>query len=80
MSERRHHIRAVAQLPVPMANGWLAFKDGDGERRRLAPIPSLGGSWFDASEEQLSCWCEMAERVINHAAFGPVSGARGRSN
>ena len=41
------------------AKGWLTFENsGNGERRRLAPIPE---GWAEASEERLLLMCRVAE-------------------
>ena len=40
-----------ANVPTPLAEGWLAFESARGDRRRLAPIPD---SWEKASDSHLA--------------------------
>jgi hypothetical protein len=56
--ERRRFIESRTRIAARMARGWLAFEAADGERRRLAPIPS---DWAHKSTEQLRAWCASAE-------------------
>ena len=56
VTERRRHGKPHG--PIRLTEGWLAFEATDGERRRLAPIPTAG--WAEASEEELRSWCGMA--------------------
>lgn len=46
-----------------LSHGWLAFECGDGERRRLAPIPDDADGWAVASDDQLRSWCALAQGV-----------------
>jgi hypothetical protein len=56
--ERRRFIESRTRIAARMARGWLAFEAADGERRRLAPIPS---DWVHGSTEQFRAWCASAE-------------------
>jgi hypothetical protein len=59
--ERRRFVEPRLRLSSKVAQGWLAFEAGDGERRRLAPIPDHSNGWANASDDQLRSWCGMAE-------------------
>ena len=58
--ERRQQVRHRAIISSAMAEGWLSFEAGDGEHRRLAPIPEIPGGWATATEQQLRSWCALA--------------------
>jgi hypothetical protein len=65
-ASRRWEVREIREQLLPerapllsrpeFAAGWLLFTC-EGERRRLAPLPS---GWREAPEEQLRRWCAAA--------------------
>ena len=65
-ASRRWEVREIREQLLPeravllsrpdFAAGWLLFTC-DGERRRLAPLPT---GWREAPEEQLRRWCASA--------------------
>jgi hypothetical protein len=65
-SSRRWEVREIREQLLPdravllsrpeFAAGWLLFSC-EGERRRLAPLPS---GWREAPEDQLRQWCAAA--------------------
>ena len=60
MRERRRYVEPRLHLRSNMLAGWLAFEAENGERRRLAPIPSTTNGWVNASDDDLRTWCAMA--------------------
>ena len=60
VGERRHRVEQRARIQPQMAAGWLTFESRDGERRRLAPIPTIAGGWSIATDDQLGEWCSSA--------------------
>lgn len=60
MRERRRFVEPRLHLRPNMSAGWLAFEAENGERRRLAPIPSTAIGWVNASADDLRTWCAMA--------------------
>src|SRR3954469_21228075 len=60
VSERRRYLESRVHLRVNMSKGWLAFESENGERRRLAPIPTAPNDWVNASSDELRSWCEAA--------------------
>jgi hypothetical protein len=58
--ERRKTPGARVAIASEYSNGWLCFTR-DGERRRLAPVPT---NWLTADEAQLAEWCRAAKRVV----------------
>ncbi|MGQ0713119.1 MAG: hypothetical protein ACT4PJ_05235 [Gemmatimonadaceae bacterium] len=46
----------LTTLPADWKDGWLTF-ESDGEKRRLAPVPS---GWEDFPPERLELLCKMA--------------------
>src|SRR4051812_26784235 len=59
--ERRRGGDRRATLAPQLRHGWLAFRNGEDERRRLAPIPAL---WEEATNAELERWCAAAELVV----------------
>ena len=65
-ASRRWEVREISEQLLPerapllarpeFAAGWLLFTC-EGERRRLAPLPS---GWREAPEDQLRRWCAAA--------------------
>ena len=60
LGDRRKVVGARVAIASEYSSGWLCFTR-DGERRRLAPIPT---NWLSASEAQLAEWCRAAKRVV----------------
>ncbi len=60
VGERRKVVGTRVAIASEYNNGWLCFTR-DGERRRLAPIPT---NWLSANENQLAEWCRAAKRVV----------------
>ena len=63
VGNRRRKHDPVTEMPLIVTVNWLAFEAHDGERRRLAPIPTSESRWSDASEQELCRWCAMALQV-----------------
>ena len=61
VGERRRHAEWRSHVSQNMSRGWLAFEAGDGERRRLAPIPERPSGWDRASEPELRAWLAAAQ-------------------
>jgi hypothetical protein len=59
--ERRRFVEARAPISPSMAQGWLVFEAANGERRRLAPIPSEEKAWHAMSDDALRSWCALAK-------------------
>ena len=60
LGERRKVVGSRVAVASEYSNGWLCFTR-DGERRRLAPVPT---NWMSANETQLAEWCRVAKRVV----------------
>ena len=60
LGERRKVVGSRVAVASEYRNGWLCFTR-DGERRRLAPVPT---NWMSADEKQLAEWCRVAKRVV----------------
>ena len=61
--ERRRTFEWRPHLRQNMSGGWLAFESGDGERRRLAPVPEKPTGWQCATDHELCAWLATAEQV-----------------
>ncbi|HWL39758.1 MAG TPA: hypothetical protein VNO75_05925 [Gemmatimonadaceae bacterium] len=48
-------------VAVDFESGWLCFESDQGEKRRLAPVPT---GWDAAEKERLWDWCEAATVVV----------------
>jgi len=66
--ERRHdrdrRVQAMARFPgiPPLESGWLCFeRAGEGERKRLAPVPE---AWESADDMTLAALCNFASEEI----------------
>ena len=59
--ERRRSNEWRPHVNQNMSRGWLAFEAGDGERRRLAPIPETPSGWDCATEPELRAWLAAAQ-------------------
>lgn len=64
-TDRRITVDAGISVQKAVAGGWLCF-ECDGERRRLAPIPS---DWMQCSDAQLGLYWRLA-RVVRITAAG----------
>jgi hypothetical protein len=64
-------VREIIPSPLPpklrqmlgedrRSGGWLLFLSGDGEKRRLSPVPR---GWANVSEFELERWCMRAACV-----------------
>lgn len=58
---RRNPSRKHVEVTPGFENGWLCFESGEGEKRRLVPVPDL---WAQASNEQLWQLCRQATQVM----------------
>ena len=67
-NERRRRDRRLAVSPQ-LRGGWLAFRRGGEERRRLAPVPA---GWERESDVQLAASCRVAQ-VVTRSAGGDVA-------
>ena len=65
-ADRRLRRIARALSGTTFDAGWLCF-EGNGERRRLAPVPSGWAAWDDARLEET---CRLAARVVRRMATG----------
>lgn len=57
---RLNPFRRSFAVPQGYERGWLCFESGDGEKRRLAPVPD---DWEGSADERLEVWCRLANRV-----------------
>jgi hypothetical protein len=60
LGDRRATFRTRGSVPTEFSSGWLCFAS-DGEKRRLAPVPT---NWMSANDSQVSEWCRIASRVM----------------
>lgn len=56
----RTESRAAARLPEQFSDGWLCF-EREGEKRRLAPLPS---QWATLPSSRLEELCRQAATVL----------------
>jgi len=62
--ERDRRVQAMARFPgiPPLEAGWLCFeRAGEGERKRLAPVPE---AWESADDMTLAALCNFATEEI----------------
>jgi hypothetical protein len=57
---RKSPFRRTIEVASEYSGGWLCF-EGDGEKRRLAPVPD---GWEDAGPDRLATWLQAAKRVV----------------
>jgi len=57
---RKNPFRRAVEVASEYSQGWLCF-EGDGEKRRLAPVPE---GWSDAGPDRLTTWLQAAKRVV----------------
>ena len=67
---RRRRDQRLAVSP-PLRAGWLAFRGGGDERRRLAPVPD---GWERESDARLAEYCRAAQVVARSASDGVAHG------
>jgi len=60
LGDRRSTPGARSAVASEYSSGWLCFA-GDGEKRRLAPVPT---NWMSANDSQVAEWCRIAKRVL----------------
>ena len=60
LGDRRANSGTRGAVASEFKSGWLCFA-GDGEKRRLTPIPV---NWMSANDSQVAEWCRMAKRVV----------------
>jgi len=62
--ERDRRVQPMARFPAipPLEGGWLCFeREGEGERKRLAPVPE---AWESADDMTLAALCNFASEEI----------------
>lgn len=60
LGDRRANSGTRGAVATEFSSGWLCFA-GNGEKRRLAPVPV---NWMSANDSQVAEWCRMARRVV----------------
>lgn len=62
-SESDRRAQPMARFPgVPLERGWLCFeRQGEGERKRLAPVPE---AWESADDMTLAALCNFASEEL----------------
>ena len=60
LGDRRSNSGSRGAVATEFSAGWLCFA-GDGEKRRLAPVPV---NWMSANDSQVAEWCRIAKRVV----------------
>jgi hypothetical protein len=60
LGDRRASSGTRGAVASEFSSGWLCFA-GNGEKRRLAPVPV---NWMSANDSQVAEWCRMAKRVV----------------
>jgi hypothetical protein len=60
LGDRRSNIGTRGAVASEFTTGWLCFAS-DGEKRRLAPVPT---NWMSANDSQVAEWCRIAKRVM----------------
>jgi hypothetical protein len=60
LGDRRAVTGSRGAVATEFSTGWLCFAS-DGEKRRLAPVPT---SWMSANDSQVAEWCRIAKRVL----------------
>jgi hypothetical protein len=60
LGDRRANAGTRGAVATEFSGGWLCFA-GDGEKRRLAPVPV---NWISANDSQVAEWCRIAKRVV----------------
>jgi hypothetical protein len=60
LGDRRANAGPRGSVSTEFSSGWLCFA-GNGEKRRLAPVPV---NWMSANDSQVAEWCRIAKRVV----------------
>ena len=60
LGDRRANAGTRGAVATEFSSGWLCFA-GNGEKRRLAPVPV---NWMSANDSQVAEWCRIAKRVV----------------
>jgi hypothetical protein len=60
LGDRRGSPGTRGAVATEFSSGWLCFA-GNGEKRRLAPVPV---NWMSANDSQVAEWCRIAKRVV----------------
>jgi len=60
LGDRRASPGTRGAVATEFSSGWLCFA-GNGEKRRLAPVPV---NWMSANDSQVAEWCRIAKRVV----------------
>ena len=60
LGDRRANPGTRGAVATEFSSGWLCFA-GNGEKRRLAPVPV---NWMSANDSQVAEWCRIAKRVV----------------
>ncbi|HMG96703.1 MAG TPA: hypothetical protein VK565_10400 [Gemmatimonadaceae bacterium] len=60
LGDRRASLGTRGAVATEFSSGWLCFA-GNGEKRRLAPVPV---NWMSANDSQVAEWCRIAKRVV----------------
>ena len=60
LGDRRANSGTRGAVATEFSSGWLCFA-GNGEKRRLAPVPV---NWMSANDSQVAEWCRIATRVV----------------
>ena len=60
LGDRRGNSVSRGAVATEFSSGWLCFA-GNGEKRRLAPVPV---NWMSANDSQVAEWCRIAKRVL----------------
>jgi hypothetical protein len=60
LGDRRASAGTRGAVATEFSSGWLCFA-GNGEKRRLAPVPV---NWMSANDSQVAEWCRIAKRVV----------------
>jgi hypothetical protein len=60
---RKNPFKRNVEVASEYSGGWLCF-EGDGEKRRLAPVPD---GWYEAGPDRLATWLQGAKRVVKCA-------------
>lgn len=60
LGDRRSNIGTRGAVATEYSTGWLCFAS-DGEKRRLAPVPT---NWMSANDSQVAEWARIAKRVM----------------
>lgn len=68
LTERRQGAARDHYLPEEYREGWLVFESSEGEKRRLAPVPS---NWESLEDEELAALCARATSTTSRTKERP---------